>query len=146
MINEDLSLTDKFKLLLDLGFHGVELNTPVDMPIDEILEAKENGNRTARSRQQRPLEVSSQTPIRRCGNSASSRSRVTPGGKALGGDTVLVVPGVVNEKVSYEQAHITLSSRSGIDPYAEETGIRVGLETCGTTSSSVRGGKAPVDG
>jgi len=30
MIKEELSLTDKFKLIIDLGFDGVELNSPVD--------------------------------------------------------------------------------------------------------------------
>jgi hexulose-6-phosphate isomerase len=29
MINKNLSLTDKFKLAVDLGFHGVELNSPI---------------------------------------------------------------------------------------------------------------------
>ena len=41
MINEDLSLMDKFKLAKDLGFDGVELNSPVDFSMDEIKRAKE---------------------------------------------------------------------------------------------------------
>ncbi len=40
MIKEELSLTDKFKLAVDLGFNGVELNSPVDFNMPEILEAK----------------------------------------------------------------------------------------------------------
>jgi hexulose-6-phosphate isomerase len=49
--------------------------------------------------------------------------------KDFGGDTVLVVPGVVNEKVSYEQAYNTaLNSVRELIPYAEETGMQIALE------------------
>ncbi|WP_352422853.1 sugar phosphate isomerase/epimerase family protein [Proteiniphilum sp.] len=49
--------------------------------------------------------------------------------KELGGDTVLVVPGVVNEKVGYEQAYNTsLESIRSLIPYAEKTGIQIALE------------------
>ncbi len=41
MINEELSLTDKFKLAKDLGFEGIKLNTPTEFAIIEVLEAKE---------------------------------------------------------------------------------------------------------
>lgn len=41
MIKEELSLTDKFKLVKDLGFDGMELNAPTDLDRSEILEAKE---------------------------------------------------------------------------------------------------------
>ena len=47
----------------------------------------------------------------------------------MGGDTVLVVPGVVNEKVSYEQAYITSQNAiRELIPYAEETGMQIALE------------------
>jgi len=49
--------------------------------------------------------------------------------KDFGGDTVLVVPGVVNDKVSYEQAYNTaLQSVRELIPYAEETGMQIALE------------------
>ena len=41
MIEEDLSMADKFKLVKDLGFDGVELNSPNDFDTSEALEAKE---------------------------------------------------------------------------------------------------------
>jgi hexulose-6-phosphate isomerase len=41
MIKEELSLTDKFKLVKDLGFDGVELNSPVEFSLSELLDAKE---------------------------------------------------------------------------------------------------------
>src|SRR5699024_1449205 len=49
--------------------------------------------------------------------------------KELGGDTVLVVPGVVNDKVSYEQAYENaLDSFRKLIPHVEKTGMRIGLE------------------
>src|SRR3546814_11254102 len=41
MIKEELSLVDKCKLVKDLGFDGVEFNSPVDFSLAEMLEAKE---------------------------------------------------------------------------------------------------------
>lgn len=131
MINEELSLTDKFKLALDLGYHGVELNTPAEQPLDEILEAKEKTGielPTVVNNDHWSFPLSDPDPSvrQKCiGSVAQSLQEV----KKLGGDTVLVVPGVVNEKVSYEQAYITSQqSIRELIPYAEETGVQIGLE------------------
>src|SRR5690606_35789117 len=40
MIKEELSLVDKCKLVMDIGFDGVEFNSPVDFGLDELLDAK----------------------------------------------------------------------------------------------------------
>ena len=49
--------------------------------------------------------------------------------KEFGGDTVLVVPGVVNEKVTYEQAYNTaLNSVRELIPHVEETGMQLAIE------------------
>ncbi len=37
MIKEDLSLADKFKLAKDLGFDGIELNSPTEFTISETF-------------------------------------------------------------------------------------------------------------
>ena len=44
MIKEELSLTDKFKLAKDLGFDGVEMTTPLDMKLSDVLAAKAKTN------------------------------------------------------------------------------------------------------
>lgn len=131
MISEDLSLTDKFKLAKDLGFDGIELNSPVDFNKTEILEAKEKSGIELPSvvnKDHWKMPLSSPDPeIRKqiIRSVAESLQEV----KDFGGDTVLVVPGVVNEQVSYEQAYITaLSSVRELIPYAEKTGMQIGLE------------------
>lgn len=131
MIKEDLSLTDKFKLIKDLGFDGVELNSPVEFTIAEILEAKAksgielpsvvNKDHWAMPLSDPDAEVREKI-IKSVGQSLQDV-------KDLGGDTVLVVPGVVNEKVSYEQAYNTaINSIRELIPYAEKTGMQVALE------------------
>src|SRR5688500_17076244 len=41
MVKENLSLLDKFKLLKDVGFDGVELETPNMLPMKEVLQARD---------------------------------------------------------------------------------------------------------
>ena len=36
MVKEDLSILDKFKMLKDVGFDGVELETPNSFPMKEV--------------------------------------------------------------------------------------------------------------
>ena len=109
MIKEDLSLTDKFKLVKDLGFDGVELNSPVDFDKSELLEAKiksgiELPSVVNKDHWQKPLSDPDPEVRKQC---IQSVAQSLQDAKDLGGDTVLVVPGVVNEKVSYEQAYNT---------------------------------------
>src|SRR5690606_25251716 len=40
MIEEDLPLLDKLKLVEDLGFQGVEFNSPVEFNLKELVDAK----------------------------------------------------------------------------------------------------------
>jgi hexulose-6-phosphate isomerase len=131
MIKEDLSLTDKFKLVKDLGFDGVELNSPVDFDKSEILEAKiksgiELPSVVNKDHWQKPLSDPDPEVRKQC---IQSVAQSLQDAKDLGGDTVLVVPGVVNEKVSYEQAYNTaLHSIRELIPYAEKTGMQIALE------------------
>jgi hexulose-6-phosphate isomerase len=131
MIKEDLSLTDKFKLVKDLGFDGVELNSPVDFDKSEILEAKiksgiELPSVVNKDHWQKPLSDPDPEVRKQCIQSIAKSLQDV---KDLGGDTVLVVPGVVNEKVSYEQAYNTaLHSIRELIPYAEKTGMQIALE------------------
>ena len=131
MIKEDLSLTDKFKLIRDLGFHGVELNCPLDFKISDVLAAKtqagiELPSVVNKDHWTKPLSDPDPQIRKQCIESVAKSLQEV---KELGGDTVLVVPGVVNEKVSYEQAYI--NSQNAIReliPYAEKTGMQIALE------------------
>ena len=131
MIDEDLSMADKFKLVKDLGFDGVELNSPNDFNTNEILEAKEKSGIELPSvinkdHWSKPLSDPDPEVRAACIESVATSLEDM---KAYGGDTVLVVPGVVNEKVSYEKAYYqSQASIRELIPYAEKTGIQIALE------------------
>ena len=131
MIKEDLSLTDKFKLIKDLGFDGVELNAPLDINISDVLSAKTKADIEVPSLMNKdhwslPLSDPDPQIRKRCIESVAKSLKEV---KELGGDTVLVVPGVVNEKVSYEEAYFnSLNSIRELIPYAEKTGMQIALE------------------
>ncbi|MGV8090261.1 MAG: sugar phosphate isomerase/epimerase family protein [Mangrovibacterium sp.] len=131
MIKEDLSLTDKFKLVKDLGFDGIELNSPVDFGITEILEAKaksgiEIPSVVNKDHWPKPLSHPDPQIREQCIRSVAQSLQEV---KDLGGDTVLVVPGVVNETVPYELAYKnSMDSIRKLIPYAEKTGMQIGLE------------------
>lgn len=131
MIKEDLSLTDKFKLVKDLGFDGIELNSPVDLNKSEVLEAKDKSgielpSVVNKDHWQKPLSDPDPSVRKEIIQSVAQSLQEV---KDFGGDTVLVVPGVVNEKVSYEQAYVTaMNSIRELIPYAEKTGMQIALE------------------
>jgi L-ribulose-5-phosphate 3-epimerase len=131
MIKEDLSLADKFKLAKDLGFDGIELNSPTEFTMSEILDAKtksgiELPSAVNKDHWSKPLSDPDPVVRQQCIDSISQSLREV---KEFGGDTVLVVPGVVNEKVSYEEAyHTSLDSIRKLIPHVEQTGIRIGIE------------------
>lgn len=131
MIREELSLTDKFKLVKDLGFDGVELNAPTDLNKLEILEAKEKAgielpSVVNKDHWQKPLSDPDPEVRKECIQSVAQSLQEA---KDFGADTVLLVPGVVNEKVAYEQAYVTaMNSIRELIPHAEKTGVQIALE------------------
>jgi L-ribulose-5-phosphate 3-epimerase len=131
MIQEEIPLLDKLKLIKDLGFDGVEFNSPVDFNLKELLEAKEKTgilfpSTVNKDHWSKPLSDPDPSVREFIVDSITKSLEET---KELGGDTVLVVPGVVNDKVSYEAAYNTaLASIRKLIPVVERTGVRIGLE------------------
>lgn len=131
MIKEDLSIADKFKLVKDLGFDGVELNSPVNINKSEILDAIEKTGVKVpgvvnKDHWQMPLSDPDPGIRQQIIQSVAESLQEV---KEFGGDTVLVVPGVVNEKVTYEQAyHTAMNSIRQLIPFAEKTGMQIALE------------------
>ena len=131
MIKEDLSILGKFKLVKDLGFDGIEFNTPTELNKSEIIKAKEKTGIELPSvincdHWKKPLSDPDPEIREECILSIAQSLQDV---KDFGGDTVLVVPGVVNEKVSYDQAyHTSIDSIRKLIPYVEKTGIQIALE------------------
>jgi len=131
MIQEDLSILDKFKLVKDLGFHGIEFNAPLEVPIKELIDARDKTDielpsLVNKDHWNRPLSDPDPKVRKFIVESVVKTVQET---KMLGGTTVLVVPGIVNEKVSYETAwKNSIATLRQILPRIENTGVKIGIE------------------
>ncbi|MCE7043364.1 TIM barrel protein [Dyadobacter sp. CY312] len=131
MVKEELSIMDKFKLLKDLGYDGVELDSPDKLEMKEVLAARDKTGLelpgTVNSMHWK-LPLSDPDPKKReeCVKSIEKALRDT---KQYGGTTVLVVPGVVNANVTYAEAYERSQAEiRKVLPVAEETGVKIAFE------------------
>jgi len=107
MIKEDLSVMDKFKLVKDLGFDGVELDSPNDLDEKEILAARDKTGLEIPGvvnsvHWKSPMSHPDSAERTKCTESMKTALEAC---KRYGGTTVLLVPAVVNETVNYKDAY-----------------------------------------
>ncbi|MDA0196873.1 MAG: sugar phosphate isomerase/epimerase [Bacteroidetes bacterium] len=131
MIQGDLTVLQKFQLVKDLGFDGVELDSPNDLDEKEILEARDKTGLLIPGvvnsvHWKKPLSDPDPSVRKEC---ATSMIGALNKCKLYGGTTVLLVPAVVNETVGYDEAW----ERSTVEikkllPEAEKTGIKIAIE------------------
>lgn len=131
MIRTEGSVLEKFQLIKDLGYDGVELDSPNDLDTREVLEARDKTGLeipgVVNSMHWKfPLSHPDPEIRKTC---VDSMTTALEDCKIYGGTTVLLVPGVVNEEISYKQAW----TQSQIEikkmiPIAEKTGIKIAFE------------------
>jgi L-ribulose-5-phosphate 3-epimerase len=131
MIRQGKSVKEKFELVKQLGFLGVEIDSPGAPDLKEANAAQEaTGIKIHgvidsvhwRDTLSNPLEQ-----IREKGLAALKQA--LEDAAAVKADTVLLVPGVVNKDVTYEQCW----ERSGAEikkalPLAEKLGVKIAIE------------------
>lgn len=131
MIKEDLSVLDKFKLVKDLGFHGVEMDSPNELEDKEILKARDKTGLEIPGvvnsvHWKAPLSDPDPTVRAKCVESMKVALHAC---KAYGGTTVLLVPAVVKQEIAYEDAYRRSQEEiRKLLPLAEETGIKIAIE------------------
>ncbi len=131
MIKEEISLLDKFKLVKDLGFDGVELDSPNDLKEKEILDARDKSGieipGVVNSIHWRsPLSHPDPAVRKICTDSMIDALHKC---KLYGGTTVLLVPAVVNQEVSYADAWTrSVAEIKKMLPEAHKTGIKIAIE------------------
>jgi hexulose-6-phosphate isomerase len=120
-----------FQLLKDAGFDGVELISPNNLDLKEVLRAREetglliHGVSGARHWES-PLSDPDPQVVAQ-GMDAIRQEFVDC--KAYGGSTVLVVPAVVNRKVGYRDAYKRSQENiRKLIPAAEASGIKIAIE------------------
>jgi len=123
------SVLDKMKAVKAAGFDGVEMNSHMDQ--EEVLRAREDVG----------LQIPSVCGVHHWGKPLSDPNpKVREEGlealkqtlrdaKKYGSSSVLLVPAVVNEKVSYQDAYTRSQAeiRKAI-PLAEELGVKIAIE------------------
>ena len=131
MVTGPGSVLEKFKMLKEVGFDGVELDSPTALDKKEILQARDatglviNGTVDA-VHWKEPL--SSPSDDVRAGALAALKTALRET-KEFGGSSVLLVPAVVNKQISYDDAYTRSQAeiREAL-PVAEETGVKIALE------------------
>jgi hexulose-6-phosphate isomerase len=126
------SLVEQMKTLKEAGFDGLQLNMPAkNLPVEQVKAAlDESGLKmegTCDAEHWR-LHLSSPDPsIRRAGLDVLMESMRQC--KALGGTSVLLVPGVCNEQVSYDDAYKRSQEeiRKAV-PLAHELNVQIAVE------------------
>jgi hexulose-6-phosphate isomerase len=131
MVNEPGSVLDHFTMLKEIGFDGVEMDSPSDINIDEVLEAKEQSGLEIpgvinSAHWKMPLSDPDPSVRAQCVEASKTALRDC---KRYGGTTMLLVPGVVNDKISYADAYRRSQEEiRKLLPVAEETGIKIAIE------------------
>jgi hexulose-6-phosphate isomerase len=125
------SVLDKFKMIQDAGFEGVELNRPDAIPLEEIQAAMSTtglpiANVICSTHWGKP--ITHQDPAVRAQGIRGVKLGLEETG-VLGCDRMLLVPGVVNKEVSYVDAYPR--SQAGIReciPTAEKAKVKIAIE------------------
>ena len=131
MIDEPLSILEKFELLKRLGFDGVELDSPSDLDEKEVIDAaKASGlpiHGVVDSVHWKQTLSHPDSAVRDAGRAGLEHALRQA--KAYGASTVLLVPAVVNQEVSYADAYIRSQAEiRKVLPLAKETGVKIALE------------------
>lgn len=131
MVEESLSILDKFKMLKDIGFDGVELDAPNNLDAKEILNARDKTGLQIpgvvnSAHWKFPLSSPDPKVRETC---VKAMEKALTDCKLYGGTTVLLVPGVVNQDISYQEAYKNSQAEiRKLIPVAEKTGIKIALE------------------
>jgi L-ribulose-5-phosphate 3-epimerase len=131
MVVGDSSMLEKFSLLRRLGFDGVELDSPNDFALDQVIHARDESHLAIHgvvdSRHWRDT-LSDPDPAVRARGIAALETALRDA-KAYGATTVLLVPAVVNKNVSYADAYARSQEEiRRVLPLAEELGITIAFE------------------
>ena len=131
MIKEDMSILDKFKLVKELGFDGVEMDSPNGFDDQEVLMARDRAGIQIPGivnslHWKHPLSDPDPNVRAKC---TASMVDALQRCKLYGGSTVLLVPAVVNKEVSYAEAwERSTEEIKKMLPVCESTGIKIAIE------------------
>jgi hexulose-6-phosphate isomerase len=128
---DDASVTDRFRMIRDAGFEGVELNRPDAIALDELIKASASTGLPVAGvidsvHWGKPLS-SPDPKIREQGFNGLKLALHEAG--ELGCERLLLVPAVVNKDVSYADAYTRAQDliKQAV-PFAEKAKCRIAIE------------------
>jgi hexulose-6-phosphate isomerase len=131
MIRIKGSVADKLVLVKSLGFEGVEVNSPSELDREEARKASDESgvkiHGVVDSVHWRDTLSDRDEAVRARGLAALKTA--LDDAKFLGADTVLLVPGVIKDDVTYEQCYERSQAeiRKAL-PLAEKLGVKIAIE------------------
>ncbi len=131
MVEAGESVLEKFKLLKELGFDGVELDAPSGLSKDEVLKARDATGLTIHGVVD---SVHWSKPLSHPDGKVRDEGRAAleialRDAKVYGATTVLLVPAVVNREVAYDQAwERSVAEIQKVLPLAAELQVKIALE------------------
>ena len=131
MVKLDGSVLDKFKLLKELGFDGVELDAPSVLDRDEVLQARDATGLeipgVVDSAHWRDTLSDADSGVRAKGVEALEAA--LRDARLYGATSVLLVPAVVKKDVSYADAYTRSQAEiRKVLPLAQELNVKIALE------------------
>ena len=131
MVAGEEPLLDKFRMLKELDFDGVDMNAPTNLNREEVIEARDKSGLVIHgvvdSVHWRDTLSHPDSAVRARGVEALEKA--LHDSKFYGGTTVLLVPAVVNKEVSYDEAYRRSQTEiRKVLPLAKELGIKIGIE------------------
>jgi L-ribulose-5-phosphate 3-epimerase len=128
---KDASVNDRFKMVRDAGFDGIELNRPDAIPIEEILKAREASGLAiagviCSTHWGKPL--SHNDPAIREQGMRGVKLALQECGE-LGCERMLLVPGVVDKKTSYDDTYArSQAAIKELSSFAEQAKCKIAVE------------------
>lgn len=131
MVRTEGSLQEKFQILKDLGFAGVEINSPNDLEQQAVIEARDatglHIHGVVDSVHWQKTLGDPDPAVRAQGRAGLSAA--IQDAAAYGADTVLLVPAVVTADIPYDQAYTRSQAEiRTVLPVAEEHQIIIAVE------------------
>ncbi len=130
-LEEGLSIREKFEILKEIGFDGVEVNSPSDLDRDELVAARDSASLEI------PGVISSvhwKKPLSDPDKAVREEGRTgletaLRAAAVFGATTVLLVPAVVKKGVRYDEAWARSQSeiRKAL-PVARDVGVKIAIE------------------
>lgn len=131
MVGDGSSVMEKFQILRDSGFDGVEMDSPSNIPGDEILAAQEKtGLKVHGLVDSVHWQYHLNNPVEEMrAKGLAALETALRDAKKFGSTSILLVPAVVNNQMPYDEAYrLSQEQIRKALPLARECGVKIAVE------------------